>query len=221
MAGITVAVTASLLPGLAAGQATERAIDYFAARGSNRLAVVEQYHLGPCEQRFRERDFARAMSECNFILRVFPNHPNALLIVAQVCSQWKSGLCLLDETFERAIAINPKAAGTFVVQGIYQSRVKQYDAAVQSFRNALALDPEQVNAHYNLALTYLDMQKYDLANRHAQRAYQLGAALPGLRNRLQQSGHWDPSQTVAPVSEAAPDANAMTATAPPGKRNAQ
>jgi tetratricopeptide (TPR) repeat protein len=185
--------------------------DYFAARGTDTLAVVEQYHLGPCQQHFRERDFPRAMSECNFILRIFPNHPTALLVETQVCDEWKAGACLLDEVFERAVAINPKAPGTYVVQGIYLYRAKQYKSAIERFKTALELDPDNLNAHYNIALTYLDTKQYELANRHAQRAYALGTPPPGLRNRLQQAGQWKPLD-----SPPAPSGSAATGAPAPG-----
>ena len=100
----------------------------------------------------------------------------------------ESGACLLDDIFERAVAINPKAAGTYVVQGIYLNRTKQYETAIERFKTALELDPDNLNAHYNLALTYLDTKQYELANQHAQRAYALGATPPGLRHRLQKAG---------------------------------
>jgi tetratricopeptide (TPR) repeat protein len=203
---------ATLLPWLlgalfasqAFGQAEgDKPLDYFAARGSNRLAVVESYHLGPCQRNYAGRDWPRALSECNFILKLYPNHPAALLLVSQVCEQWKSGACLLDDVFERAVAINPKAPGTFVVQGIYLNRTKQFAAAIQRFNLALELDPDNMNAHYNLALTYLDANQFELANVHAHRAYDLGATPPGLRNRLQQAGYWKPVDPASVRSDAA------------------
>jgi len=185
--------------------------DYFAARGSDSLLIVERYHLGPCRQHVRDRDWARAMNECNFILRIFPNHPTALLLVSQICDQWKTGACLLDDVFERAVAINPKAAGTYVVQGIYLNRTKQYATAIQRFETALELDPDNLNAHYNLALTYLDTKQFELANQHAQRAYALGATPSGLRDLLQRAGYWKP---VAPP----PNSPAASGAAGPSAR---
>jgi len=175
----------------------DKPIDYFAARGSGRLGVVESYHLGPCQRLYASREWSRALNECNFILRAYPNHPSALLIVSQICDQWNSGTCLLlDDVFERAVAINPKAPGTYVVQGIHLNRVKRYVPAIERFKIALELDPNNMNAHYNVALTYLDAGQFELANVHAHRAYELGATPPGLRNRLQQSGQWKPVDTA-------------------------
>jgi tetratricopeptide (TPR) repeat protein len=167
--------------------------DYYAAAGSNPLKVVEQYHLGPCEQGLNARNFRRAVAECDFILRIFPNHPRALHLTIRACEQWQSPECKLDDRFERAIAINPKASATFVLNGIYLHGIRQYDRARQSYERALALDADSMNAHYNLGLTCIELKDYACANQHAQRAYALGSTLPGLRNRLQKAGQWQPA----------------------------
>jgi tetratricopeptide (TPR) repeat protein len=203
---------------ISAGTATaavdvNRANDYYAAKGSNAVTVVELYHLGPCEKRLGARDYPRALAECGFILKIFPNHPTALLLTAQACEQWKSPRCMLDDVFERAVSINPRAPETFVVQGIHLHRTNQYAKAIQSFKYALELDPNQMNAHYNIALTYLATKQFDLANAHAQRAYALGAILPGLRDRLTKAGYWKPTEqgAEAPLPAKVPAA-AQTAT---------
>jgi len=167
--------------------------DYYAAAGTNPLKVVEQYHLGPCEQSLNARNFRRAVAECDFILRIFPNHPRALHLTVRACEQWQSPECKLDDRFERAIAINPQASATFVLNGIYLHGTKQYERARQSYERALALDADSMNAHYNLGLTCIELKDYACANLHAQRAYALGSTLPGLRNRLQKAGQWQPA----------------------------
>jgi tetratricopeptide (TPR) repeat protein len=204
----------AIIAGAAAGAVdVNRANDYYAAKGSNAVAVVELYHLGPCEKRLGEREYPMALAECGFILKIFPNHPTALLLTAQICERWKSPKCMLDDVIERAVSINPKAPETFVVQGIYLHRTRQYAKAIQSFKYALELDPKQMNAHYNIALTYVETKQFDLANAHAQRAYALGATLPGLRDRLTKAGHWKPTEQGAEVPpQAKVPASARTAT---------
>jgi len=201
--GLAVTIAGSLLVSATAAMAARvdvnRANDYYSALGTGELKVVEQYHLGPCEQRLRERDYQRAYNECNFILKIFPNHPQALLLTSQSCERWQSPLCRLDEVFQNAVAINPTAPGTYVVRGIYLHQTHQYGKAIQSYEYALKLDPTLMNAHYNLALSYIETKQFDLANEHAQRAYALGATLPGLRNMLQSSGHWVPNVQAAPA----------------------
>ena len=214
--GLAVMIAGSLLTGATAGMAARvdfnRANDYYPAFGTQDLKVVEQYHLGPCEQRLRERDYARAYNECNFILKIFPNHPQALLMMAQACEQWKSPRCMFGDVLQNAISINPQAAATYVIQGIHWHRTQQYAKAISSYNHALELDPNLMNAHYNLALTYIETKQYDLANEHALRAYDLGATLPGLRDLLIKAGHWNTVQgaSQAPSSPKSP-ASATTA----------
>ena len=184
-----------------------RANDYYPARGSNQLKVVELYHLGPCEQRLRARDYQRTYNECDFILKIFPNHPQALVLALEACERWNSPLCNADDLLDRAVSVNPAAPLTFVIEGMHQHRIHQYGRAIQSYQHALELDPSLMNAHYNLALTYVETRQFDLANEHAQQAYALGATLPGLRHMLQEAGHWSP--------EAKPGAQGA-ASAPPG-----
>lgn len=202
---VLIRLLASLAAAFAAGVAGaavdyNKANDYYAALGRGGVKVVDMYHLGPCEQRLRQRDYPRAMGECDFILKIFPNHPSALLLMSQICEQWKSAKCMLDDYFQNAVAINPKAPVTYVVLGIHLHRVQQYSKAIENYQRALQLDPNLMNAHYNLALTYLKTKQFDLANAHAQRAYALGASLPGLRNMLQEAGHWEPTAQDDPVS---------------------
>lgn len=178
------AICGRLVPG--------RPSDYYEARGCGLVQSVEQVHLFPGQERLRQHMFEQAASDFHFILAQFPNHPQALLLMAQTCEQWKSPRCRPEEYFNQAISINPRASGTFMAVGIYLHRAHQYPKAIESFRQAVKLDPNSVTAHYDLGLAYLETKQYDLANEQAQIAYANGASLPGLRDRLQRSGHWKP-----------------------------
>jgi tetratricopeptide (TPR) repeat protein len=185
--------------------------DYYhaLATGTGGLQAVEQYHVRPGEQALRTRWYDKALAEAFYILNLFPNHPQGLILLAQTCEQSRLPKCRVDDAFQKAIAINSKAAGTYIAQGIYFHRNRRYPDAIESFKQALALDSNSLNAHYNLGLAYLETKQYPLANEHAQRAYALGAPVPGLRRRLEQLGYWKP----IPVQEA-PAAGA--AAQPPG-----
>jgi len=179
--------------------------DYYKGAGTELLYNVEKYHLGPANDKLRSRQYESGQNEIAFMLRYFPNHPQALMLLTELCEQWKSPRCNPQEAFESAIAVNPNAAGTFIVQGIYLYRVKQFPAAIASLEKALTMAPDSVNAHYNLGLAYFETKQYDLSNEHAQRAYQLGAPLPGLRDKLTKVGRW--KAVDAPKSGEAPPNN--------------
>lgn len=166
--------------------------DYYQSRGTALLNTVEKYHLYPGLAKYRDKHYDQAWQDFDFLLRYFPNHPRGLVVMTELCSEWKSGRCALDVMFDKAIAVRPDAAGTFVAYGIYLHRIKRYNEAIETYQRALTLDPDSVNGHYNLALAYLDTKSYDLANEHAQRAYALGATVPGLRERLKKLGYWKP-----------------------------
>lgn len=172
--------------------------DYYANRGTALLEMVERYHLGPGEEKMRAKHYQSAYGDFRFILNYFPNHPQALLLMAQLCETWKSPTCVSSEYFDAALARNPTTPTTYVAYGIYLLRAHQPAAAIKQLNHAIELAPDSLNAHYNIALAYIDIHEYDLANEHARKAYDLGATLPGLRDRLKREGHWNPTDKVPP-----------------------
>ena len=172
--------------------------DYYFDRSDamlrQQLAEVEKHHLGPCMQGYQEHHYVQAYQDCEFMLNYFPNHPRALLLMAQICEAWKNPHCNSEPFFERAIEINPEVSGTYSVVGIYQLRLKKVPEAIGSLKKAVELDQNSINGHYNLALAYFESKQYELSNQHAQLAYQLGAPLPGLREKLKKAGQWNPSE---------------------------
>jgi tetratricopeptide (TPR) repeat protein len=173
--------------------------DYYLARAnkSGPLQIAEQLHLQKAERHLAAREYESAYGESKFTLGQFPNHPQALLVVIDVCSKWKSPRCTVDDLLQKAKEINPKAADTYVIGGIYLHRVHRYQDAIQSFNEAIKLDPSSVNAHYNLGLSYFETKQYARANDEAQQAYALGAPLSGLRMKLQGVKQWKPQERSA------------------------
>lgn len=169
----------------------------------NLLRTVEINHLGLGREKLRTRYYESAFGEFAFILLHFPNHPQGLMGMVEVCRNWKTPKCSMDVFFERAVAVNPNAGGTYVTQGIYLARQGRYPAAIDSYRRSLELEADSPNAHYNLGLAYFETKQFERANEHAQKAYELGFPLPGLREKLKRSGHWKPiasPRTEAPAT---------------------
>jgi len=196
-----VGIVAALVAGLVGAQPMDN--DYYTTSDITLLRNVERYHIVLAEEKIRTKFYSSARQDLDFVLRYFPNHPKGLLLMAQLCADGFTQHCDLDLLFEKAIAINPNVAGTYVTQGVYLHRVKRYREAIASYQRALAIDPNSLNGHYNLALAYLETKQYDLANQEAQRAYALGAPFPGLRDRLKQSGKWKPVAAPQPGSPGA------------------
>jgi tetratricopeptide (TPR) repeat protein len=198
--------------------------DYYVTRSdraaANLLEQVEKYHLGPGVQNTRANQYQHAHGELDFILRYFPNHPQALMLMSEVCVKWKHpGLCNPEAYFQNALQINPEAADTYTLHGIYLQNTGRLDQAIESYKKALARNPTSMNAHYNLGLAYVGKKNYAQANEHAQQAYALGMTLPGLRNMLTKAGAWKPLPEAAapPAVGATPPAQSPPAAraAPP------
>lgn len=190
--------------------------DYYAPRSAvdaRTLNNVMLHHFGPGRDRMAAGIFGAALSDFEFILNYFPNHPQVLVALSELCEKWKTAACDLraEQWFQRAIALNPSAGQSHVLQAMYFHRRNKLDEAVKSYKRAVDVAPESLNAHYNLGLVYTDLKQYDLANLHAQKSYALGAQFPGLRNRLQKVGKWNPNVTLPessakPAADPAPDA---------------
>jgi tetratricopeptide (TPR) repeat protein len=157
---------------------------------------AHQFHLQPALDDMKRGAWGSARNNLEFILRHFPNSPQALNGISELCTvRWKSAQCDADSWMERAAAINPSIATTWVIYGIHLQRKRLHREAVDKFAHALELNPDNLNAHYNLGLAYFDLKEYDKANEQAQISYSLGAPLPGLRDMLKRAGAWKPTQT--------------------------
>ena len=154
---------------------------------------VELYHLEPGIKDMGNARWHVAKGHFEFILNYYPNHPVALNMLSVLCDvRWIDVRCDSASRFALAIERNPTIAQTYVLYGIHLQRRKRLDDAIRAFDKALSINPKLMNAHYNVALAYVDKRQYDLANRHAQISYRLGASLPGLRDKLKSAGHWRP-----------------------------
>jgi tetratricopeptide (TPR) repeat protein len=211
--GLAFALAACLESGSALAQLVYNN-DYYKSAGTELLRSVERYHVGPAGDKLRTHQYESAWGDIEFTLRFFPNHPQGLSLLMQLCEQRRLSACapeLLSDMFARAVTANPEAAPTYVAQGIYLYRIKKLPEAITSLEKAATLDPDSVNAQYNLGLIYFETRQYELANAHAQRAYQLGAAFPGLRDKLKKAGQWKP---LAPPPDVAPSASSGPGSAP-------
>lgn len=169
------------------------------------LANVQLYHLGPGLEQLKLGRYHQALEHFEFILRYYPNHPQVLRLVSDMCLKARGKYCkVADEWFEKALALNPAVGTTHLLHGFHMHRTRHVKEAVKAYQRAIELQPNSRDAHYNLGLAYADLKQYELANQHAQRSYQLGANMPGLRYRLEKLGKWDPAVSMpAPASKAA------------------
>ena len=185
---------------------------------SAHIGVVEKYHLGPARAKLADGRAAYAMNDIKFILRHFPNNPNALLLLDDA-SKRLGQPNLPDQYFKQAIAAYPEEPMTYVVHGMFLQKRGRTADAIGQYEHALSLNPNLPDAHYNLGLALVQAKRYAEANTHAVAAYRLGHPMPGLRNQLMRVGAWKPD-TAESTSPKNTDAKtpAKDATAAPGTK---
>jgi tetratricopeptide (TPR) repeat protein len=150
---------------------------------------VEKYHLKQGNKKIRENRYVPALGDFDFILRYFPNHPQALMRVSDICIKIDN-INKGREYFENAIKIAPRRAPTYVLYGIFLHKIGEYEEAVKKYAKALEFEPDSAEIHYNMGLAYLEANKLSEAKEHATKAYELGFPLPGLKDKLVQRGAW-------------------------------
>jgi tetratricopeptide (TPR) repeat protein len=105
--------------------------------------------------------------------------------------------------FVRARVFAPDDPVVYEVYGYLLAGQGKKAEAVEFYERALSLDDGRAEAHYNLGLLYLDLGNVPKAQLHADRAYQLGYPLPGLRNRLQKASTRPGTDVSKPTSSPA------------------
>jgi predicted Zn-dependent protease len=193
-----------LSPG--AGSAQSQGRDYYTA-GSSKAAAqslrnVERLHYAPALKHLEARKYRFAQADLEFVLRYFPNHPQALTKTAELAIAIRQP-ALAEEHFRNAIALYPQYDATYVIYGTFLYKLGRAEDGVLQYKKALEVNPDSAYGHYNLGLAYADRKDYARANAHAQEAYRLGVTMPALRNKLQAAGAWKPSEARAKGSESA------------------
>ena len=130
-------------------------------------------------------------------LAAFPNHPPALNALTRLALKEKRaklpGMKFPVECYyDRAQRLAPDDAAVYAAYATYLFGLGLNDKAVEMYLRAVELDERNAVIQYNLGLAYFKLNNYELANKYAQRAYNAGFPLPGLRTMLQNAGKWRP-----------------------------
>lgn len=153
---------------------------------------VKRNHLDPAMAAMRQGNYSRGVkADLSFVMSSWPNYYPVLeaLITYDLGGgktyDFPSTRCFL----ERARTIFPDDVKVRLLEGYYFWKKNDKERAISSYEDALTLDPDASDAHYNLGLVYLEMKQYDKAREHAQAAYAAGYPLTGLKNRLAKAGY--------------------------------
>lgn len=166
---------------------------------SKKLPIVEQYHFNSDVEALRKGMSATVGGDIAYVLKAFPNHHRALNAMSRLWrrhmqkGQIPPGLDRKQSPeywFEKAMVFAPRDAMVRLLYGIHLYRLNKLDEAIKICEQALELQSESTEIHYNLGLLYLKKGNYSRASRHAEKAYEFGYPLPWLKNKLIEAGRW-------------------------------
>ncbi|WNM63980.1 tetratricopeptide repeat protein [Candidatus Nitrospira neomarina] len=134
--------------------------DYFdPLRDQKLLNTNEQYHLskGTFYKHFREGsasgNLQLAIAELEFILRYWPNHPNALLFIASI-AKMKNDPNLADQYFRKALHLFPQHAITHGQYGHFLVEVGRIEEGINHLHEAIQMNEQLMVAYEWLGEAY-------------------------------------------------------------------
>jgi predicted Zn-dependent protease len=139
------------------------------------LSNVETYHLS--EDSFWKwaaaGKYGYALDELNFVLRYFPNHPEALPLLGMIAKATKN-LSLPITYYVRALSLYPQYALTHAQYGIYLVEIGLNNDGIVKLKHSVELEPKLAIAYAGLAKGYEKAGKKDQARICAEQARSLG-----------------------------------------------
>ena len=135
-----------------------------------------QYQLG---------DFAAARDSLEKATVLRPTLVDSWLTLGQTYLELKAPMMAVSAT-TRGVAENPADARSHNTLAIVLKRIGWTNGAEAELQKALDLDPDYPEAHFNLAVMYLERKPpaLEMAGRHYRRARALGASADALLEKL-------------------------------------
>ncbi|MBQ3642857.1 tetratricopeptide repeat protein, partial [bacterium] len=69
--------------------------------------------------------------------------------------------CFADYYGRELTEAEMQQAETLYKAGVAYARAQAYDKAIDSFKQAVSINPEMTDAYYNIASIYINQKKYD------------------------------------------------------------
>ena len=182
--------------------------DYVDSKYSWNLNDINLNHWVPAQRELQDNRLQWALYQLNYLLIRVPNHYPALFELGRIQQQYpgvvynpasagKDEVLEFPPTpecyFNRAFRYRPNDATLRMLYGMYYHKTGKLKDALAEYRRAESMDPESSEVQYNLGLLYFDLKDYESSRQHAQKAYDRGYPLAGLRKKLTAAGHWPAS----------------------------
>jgi tetratricopeptide (TPR) repeat protein len=159
------------------------------------VVFVEVRHFTREVELLQRGKKATVAGDLHYMLFTFPNHPRALRSMSELLRRTKGIVPPelvygFDCWFDRALAYRPDDVDVRVVYASELIKNGKLDLARQQAAEIEPLLGDNPRFSYNLGLIYYDLQEYERAQALAKKAYSLGVAFPGLKDKLARIGKW-------------------------------
>ena len=159
------------------------------------LKLVEDYHFSRRVEMLRKGQSSSIGGDLAYTLNAIPNHPRALRTTIEYFRRRGPEATMemgmgLDCWIDRAVAYRPDDPIVRILYADELIKRGERNDAVFQLKVAEKNSNDSATVHYNLGLLYLDLKDFDRSVQHARKAYELGAPLSGLKNKLAQAGKW-------------------------------
>jgi tetratricopeptide (TPR) repeat protein len=167
--------------------------DYRDPAEKEMLDKVETNHFLPQTEQLIKGTTGPLPGDILYTLKWFTNHYRALNALANwelKKGGFKPDLVWdydADCYFRRAIAFTPTDPTIYLIWGNFLYKKKDMQGALAKYSKAVELAPDSAEAHYDIGLLYVALGDLPNARLHADKAYQLGYPLPGLRHKLEEA----------------------------------
>lgn len=115
-----------------------------------------------CEGLIDSKKYAEVDPIASDLLSQFPNLPDVYTLKAKL-EIGKGNYPLALDACKKSLSLQPQDVRTSVLEGYIYFQMKNYAAAEQSFHNALARDPSNIDAMLNLAELSMHLKKGETA----------------------------------------------------------
>ncbi len=172
--------------------------DYRRAPKDGLLKNVETNHFSPkVEQLISGVTTTRSGmgKDVAYVLGVFPNHHRALLTMMRMAEQdgndqpREAGLPL-ECWFDRAVRYTPDDTVVRLMYALWLRKKGRTEESLFHTRKAEEDAKDNPFTHYNVGISYFELNQFELAATAAKRARDLGFPQQGLINRLKSVNQW-------------------------------
>jgi tetratricopeptide (TPR) repeat protein len=187
--------------------------DYRTEKAS--IAKVEQFHFTMEVEQLVRGKSGYLGGDLDYTLRASPNHHRALLAMSKYGERLKTVRVPganydVECYFVRATRFRPDDATALMLYAVYLKGQKRVSESVKQLDVAADLAKDNPFTHYNLGLSYFDLNEFPKARKFARSALALGFPRTELRDRLIAAGRWDePAGSAAAPAASEPSASAV------------